>query len=147
MPDILEARLSALIATLDPKERRQLAKEIAKNLRDSQARRIAAQQNPDGSPYEPRKPRLRKKQGTLRKTMFAKLRTAKYLKTEATPEAATVTFTAQAQRIARIHQFGLRDRIGALTVKYPERRLLGFTGEETDMVEQKVMDHLSHHSP
>lgn len=75
--------------------------------------------------------------------MFAKLRTATYLKTEATPEAATVTFTAQAQRIARIHQFGLQDRIGALTVKYPERRLLGFTGEETDMVEQKVTEHLS----
>jgi phage virion morphogenesis protein len=144
MADAIEARLSALIATLEPSERRALTKDIARRLRESQAKRIAAQQNPDGSAYEPRKPRLRKKKGSVRRTMFAKLRTAKYLKTEATPEAATVTFTAQAQRIARIHQFGLRDRIGALTVKYPERQLLGFTDLEIEMVEQAMMERLSH---
>ena len=39
--------------------------------------------------------------------MFAKLRTARYLKTTATGEAAVVEFAGKVQRIARIHQEGL----------------------------------------
>jgi phage virion morphogenesis protein len=147
MPDAIEARLSALIATLEPSERRALTKDIARRLRESQAKRIAAQQNPDGSAYEPRKPRLRKKKGALRKTMFAKLRTAKYLKVEATPDSAAVAFAGNAQRIARVHQFGLRDKVGRFSVKYPVRELLGFTDAEVELVQSSVMDHLSHQAP
>jgi phage virion morphogenesis protein len=143
MADAIEARLSALIATLEPSERRAMAKDIARRLRESQARRIAAQQNPDGSAYEPRKPRLRKKKGAMRRTMFAKLRTAKYLKVEATPDSAAVTFADNVQRIARVHQYGLRDRVGRLTVKYTERQLLGFTDSEVDLVERMVTAHIS----
>jgi phage virion morphogenesis protein len=149
MPDTIEARLSALLATLEPSERRALTKDIARRLRESQAKRIAAQQNPDGSAYEPRKPRLRKKteKGTLRKTMFAKMRTAKYLKMEPTANAAVLTFVNQVQRMARVHQLGLRDRVehiaNAPTVKYPVRELLGFTDPEIEMVERMVTDHLA----
>ncbi len=146
MPDAIEARLSALIATLEPSERRALTKDIARRLRESQAKRIAAQQNPDGSAYEPRKPRLRKKKGALRKTMFAKMRTAKYLKMEPTANAAVLTFVNQVQRMARVHQLGLRDRVehiaNAPTVKYPVRELLGFTDSEVEMVESLVMAHI-----
>lgn len=140
----IEARLTGLIESLAPGERRKLTRNIAKALRTSQASRIAAQQNPDGTAYAPRKPRLRKDKGKLRRTMFAKLRTAKYLKAEATPDSATVTFVAGVQHIARVHQYGLRDQLGKLMVRYPERQLLGATDQEAGGVLQKVMDQLSH---
>jgi len=138
----IEARLTGLIESMEPGERRKLTRDIAQTLRASQARRIAAQQNPDGTAYAPRKPRLRRNKGKLRRTMFAKLRTAKYLKAEATPDTATVTFVAGVQRIARVHQFGLRDRIGKRMVKYPERQLLGASQEDIANVDSLLQSHL-----
>lgn len=50
-----------LLAKLSPGQRTQLAREIARSLRQSQSQRIAAQKNPDGSPFAPRKLQLRSK--------------------------------------------------------------------------------------
>lgn len=59
--------------------------------------------------------------------MFAKLRTTKYLKTSASADSASVQFAGQVQRIARVHHYGLRDRVSRKgpEVRYVERRLLG----------------------
>ncbi|MBK4571044.1 phage virion morphogenesis protein, partial [Enterobacter hormaechei] len=45
---------------------------------------------------------------------------------------AVVEFTGKVQRIARIHQYGLKDRPNPHThvVQYAERKLLGFSSEE-----------------
>lgn len=43
--------------------------------------------------------------------MFAKLRTTKYLKTAASADSASVQFEGKVQRIARVHHYGLRDRV------------------------------------
>ncbi|MEI9534328.1 phage virion morphogenesis protein [Moellerella wisconsensis] len=51
----LDSELSALLARVSPSQRRQLAKEITRDLRRSQIRRIQQQKNPDGSPYTKRK--------------------------------------------------------------------------------------------
>lgn len=42
-----------LLAKLSPASRTQLAREIARSLRQSQSQRITAQKNPDGSPFAP----------------------------------------------------------------------------------------------
>jgi len=42
--------------------------------------------------------------------MFAKLRTAKYMKTQANLNEAVVEFAGNVQRMARVHHYGLRDR-------------------------------------
>lgn len=79
----VQAKLTALIANLSPQARRQLGRKIGQALRKSQSNRIARQQNPDGSAFEPRKPckEFRKKKGRIkRKAMFAKLCTARHLK-------------------------------------------------------------------
>lgn len=142
----LEARLDGLLTAASPAERRDLARTIAARLRGRQGKRIAAQQNPDGTPYAPRKSRLRGKKGFVRRQMFSRLRTAKWLKTEATPDAAVVAFAASVQRIARVHHEGLRDRVnrrGGPEVDYPARRLLGFDTASIDEVEDLVLAHLA----
>lgn len=59
--------------------------------------------------------------------MFTKLRTTKYLKTAASADSASVQFEGKVQRIARVHHYGLRDRVSRKgpEVRYAERRLLG----------------------
>lgn len=142
----LDAWCGALLGRITPAERRTLARRIAADLRASQAKRIAAQTNPDGTPYAPRKSRLRARRGAIRakarRQMFSRLRTAKWMKTEATPEMAVVTFAAQVQRIAQVHQHGLRDKVnrrGGPEVQYPERQLLGLTPQEIEAVGDAVL--------
>jgi phage virion morphogenesis protein len=140
-----EAELASLLANLDNKARRKLAREIAKQLRTSQQKRIAAQLNPDGSAFDPRKPQVRAQKGTIRRTMFSKLRTTKYLKTDANPNAAVVGLAGEVERIARVHQYGLRDRAqpGGPDVQYPARQLLGFTENDIEAIRDLVLVHLA----
>lgn len=136
----LDAYLAGLLAKLDAPQRRLLARTIAVELRRRQAARIAAQRNPDGSAYVPRKPQLRHKRGGIRRAMFSRLRMARYLKAQADPNTSVVTFAGTAQRIATVHHFGLRDRVNknGLIAKYPARELVGFDdgdiGRITDIV-------------
>lgn len=141
-----DTRLGGLIASLEPESRRGLARTLAARLKAGQASRIAAQKNPDGSAYAPRKPQLRRKAGALRRrAMFSKLRTAKWLKAESSDQSAVVTFAAGVQRIAQVHQHGLRDRVNrrGLEVTYPARALLGLTAAEIADIEDAVLAHLS----
>lgn len=143
--DQLEARLGGLLAQLEPAARRGLAREIAKELRQSQRKRIAEQLNPDGSAYAPRKPQLRQKAGRIRRQMFSKLRTTRFLKTAVTADSAVVGFIGQVERIARVHQLGLRDRVqkGGPQAQYPARELLGFTEADIAAVQDLVLAHLA----
>lgn len=137
--------LAGLLTRLEPKARRQLAREIAKQLRQSQQRRIAAQLNPDGSAFEKRKPQVRAQKGKLRRTMFTKLRTTKYLKIEAKPDTAVVGFVSQVGRIASVHQYGLRDRAqkNGPEVQYSPRQLLGFTDADIETISDLTLAHLA----
>ena len=146
MNDPVESRFSALIGALEPAARKALAVAIAKGLRPRNAKRIAAQQNPDGSAFEPRKPQLRHRKKKLRQTMFAKLRTAAYLKAEGSPDGAVVRFAREVERIAQVHHYGLRDRVNRrrdLEVAYPQRELLGLPKDDVDFVESLVVEHLA----
>jgi phage virion morphogenesis protein len=144
--DQIDAFARGLLEQLTPSRRRALAATIAARLRASQALRIATQRNPDGTPYAPRKYQKHYKRGRIRRTMFARLRLNRFLKTKATPDSASVEFTGRTERIARVHQFGLRDRVGRirnLTVQYPERQILGFSDADLQMIESLVIDTLA----
>lgn len=119
--------LAALLANLEPAARQRMMRELAQELRRNQQKNIRLQRNPDGSSYEPRRVTARSKKSRIKRKMFTKLRTAKYLKTTATADSASVEFAGQVQRIARVHHYGLRERISrqGLEVQYAERRLLG----------------------
>ncbi|MGX6568459.1 bacteriophage P2 Tail completion protein GPS [Cupriavidus taiwanensis] len=141
----LEAWVGALLANLEAPARRALARAVATEMRRRQGARIAEQRNPDGSAYEPRKPQLRLRPGRVRRVMFARLRTTRFLKIAANPDAAVVTFVDRAQRIAAVHQFGLRDRVNraGLEVTYPQRVLLGFDDADVDRITDLVLAHLT----
>lgn len=119
--------LAALLANLEPAARKRMMRELAQELRRSQQNNIRLQRNPDGTAYEPRRVTARTKKGRIKRQMFTKLRTAKYLNTSANADSATVEFAGQVQRIARVHHYGLRDRVSRKgpEVRYAERRLLG----------------------
>ncbi|HDK6400647.1 TPA: phage virion morphogenesis protein [Klebsiella variicola] len=131
----VEAWLDALLAGLEPAARKRMMRELAQLLRRSQQKNIRMQRNPDGTAYEPRRVTARTKQGRIRRQMFAKLRTTKYLKAIASPDSASVEFEGRVQRIARVHHYGLRDRVSrkGAEVKYSERRLLGVNNEVEEL--------------
>lgn len=140
-------KLAGLIGALSPAGRRKLAAAIAKELRKSQQQRIKLQKAPDGTPYQARKRQpLRAKSGRIKRAMFQKLRTARYMKASGRNNAAVVGFTGKVQRIARVHQLGLKDRPNphSRDVQYSERQLLGFSQADKQLVEELVIKHLSH---
>ncbi|MFU2162863.1 phage virion morphogenesis protein [Enterobacter hormaechei] len=139
-------QLAGLLATLSPAGRRKLAGEIAKQLRTAQQQRIKQQKAPDGSPYQARKRQpLRAKKGRIKRAMFQKLRTNRYMKASGRENGAVVEFTGKVQRIARVHQYGLKDRPNAHAqdVQYAERQLLGFSQADKQLVETLTIKHLS----
>ncbi|MCY1698858.1 phage virion morphogenesis protein [Lelliottia sp. SL45] len=139
-------QLAGLIGALSPAGRRKLAAEIAKELRKSQQQRIKLQKAPDGTPYHARKRQpLRAKSGRIKRAMFQKLRSSRYMKANSRSDAAVVEFTGKVQRIARVHQLGLKDKASqhSQDVQYPERRLLGLGYVEQWLINELIIKRLS----
>jgi len=152
--DQLTKLAEAMIAGMSAEQRRRATRAIGAELRRSQAARIAAQVNPDGTPFEPRKPRLRshhkvadrakaRRTSVARKAMFAKLRTNRFLRAKTDADTVEVGFTGRAAQIARVHQEGLRDKVdpkhSGVETTYPVRRLLGIAGDDRDMICERLM--------
>lgn len=143
---LVNDRLSALINSLSPSARKEMARNIAKKLRASQQQNIRRQQAPDGTPFKPRKTQpVRGKKGRIKREMFAKLRTAKYMKAQGSSDEAVIEFTGRVQRMARVHHYGLRDRpsLNGKEVKYESRPLLGLNEEQLNLIRDMIYDHLA----
>lgn len=132
-----------LLVSMEPAARRQLAGEMARTLRASQVQRIRANRQLDGSPMAPRKPQPKLKQGRgrLRRKMFFKISNPTWLKARASEQQAVVEFVGTANRLATIHQYGLKDRIKGREIRYPARELLGITTQEVQQLEQLLLAH------
>lgn len=144
----LEDWAGLLLHRIEPAARTSLARTIAQQLRRSQQQRVTAQRNPDSSQYAPRKQRdLRGKQGRIQRKlkMFRKLRTASYLKARGDSNLVSVGFTGRIARIARVHQYGLKDRAerGAPDVRYEQREVLGFTDADIELIRDTLLAHLT----
>nr|WP_249431370.1 phage virion morphogenesis protein [Enterobacter cloacae] len=137
--------LAALLANLEPAARNRMMRQLAQELRRSQQQNIRLQRNPDGTTFEPRRVTARSKKGRIKRQMFAKLRTTKYLKTAATADSACVQFDGKVQRIARVHHYGLRDRVrrNGPEARYPARRLLGVNDEVETITRDTLLRWLS----
>ena len=137
--------LAALLANLEPAARNRMMRQLAQELRRSQQLNIRLQRNPDGTTFEPRRVTARSKKGRIKRQMFAKLRTTKYLKTAATADSASVQFDGKVQRIARVHHYGLRDRVrrNGPEARYPARRLLGVNDEVETITRDTLLRWLS----
>jgi phage virion morphogenesis protein len=139
-----ETKLAGLIGNLSPQSRKALAVTIAKRLRASQQQNIKRQQAPDGTPYAPRKTQLRSKQGRIKREMFTKLRTARYLKANGSSNVAVVEFVGRVKRMAEVHHYGLRDRssVGSPEVRYEERPLLGVSNNDIVIITNVILKSL-----
>lgn len=143
---VVEDRLHALINNLSAPARKEMARNIAKKLRASQQDNIKRQQAPDGTPFKPRKTQpVRRKKGRVKREMFAKLRTAKYMKAHADSDSALIEFTGRVQRMARVHHYGLRDRPSrkGKEVQYEARPLLGISPGDIKTIEELIINNLS----
>lgn len=139
-------KLAALIAALSPTARRKMAADIAKTLRTRQQRRIKTQKAPDGTPYAARKRQpVKAKKGRVKREMFAKLRTSRFMKATAGNDAAVVEFTGKVQRMVNVHQYGLKDKPGrnSKPVQYDARPLIGFDQESVQLIENAILMRLS----
>ncbi|WP_312044006.1 phage virion morphogenesis protein [Erwinia sp.] len=143
--EAFDARLNALIGNLSPAARKEMARTIAKRLRAGQQQNIKRQQAPDGTAFKPRKAPARKKKGRIKREMFAKLRTAKYMKAKGTADDAVVEFTGNVQRMARVHHYGLRDQParGGKEVQYEARPLLGINHKVRILIEKCIIKELN----
>lgn len=146
----LEQWAGALLARLQPGERKALTRAVAQDLRRSQQQRIAAQLNVDSSPYDPRKARknFRGKKGRVKEkkaAMFIKLKKAKYLKVQQDENQIAVGFFGRVARIARVHQYGLTDKVdrNGPDHKYPARELVGLTDRDRENVKTSILNHLA----
>lgn len=142
-----EAWASALMAGMAPAQRRKVNLKLARELRKRTAARIAAQKNPDGSAFEPRKRqrRIQHRRGRIKQQkMYMKLRSASHLKLAATPDAASIRFTGRDAQIARVPQYGLTDRVSPKgpRVRYPRRQLLGFADTDREWIRSFLIEHL-----
>lgn len=145
--EALEDWAGVLLSKLEPAARSKLARSLAQKLRRSQQQRVKQQRNPDGSPYAARKPRdLKGKKGRIKHQakMFLKMPRASYLKAKGDGQSITVGFTGRVARIARVHQYGLKDRAeaNAPEVKYKQRQVLGLTEFDLDLIRDGLLAHL-----
>lgn len=146
----LEEWAGALIAKVQPAQRRQLVRQVANDLRREHARQIAQQVAPDGTPYPARKNRkeLRGKSGRIKRqkaAMFNKLRTNAYLQIQTDASQASVGFFGKVARIARVHHEGLQDKVAPRgpSYQYPARALLGFSENDIAELRRSLLDHLT----
>ena len=146
----LEAWAGAMLAKLQPAQRRAINHKVAIDLRRSQAQRIKAQQGPDGAAYPARKRRkeFKGKNGRIKRqkaAMFAKIRTTKHLKVKATGDKIEVGFFGWVARVAHVHQFGRQDRVSKKgpAYKYPERPLLGLSEPDRTLIRESLLHHIT----
>lgn len=143
---------ASLLERIGPRQRAQLAMQLARKLRQSNQQRMRRQEAPDGSAWELRKPparTLREQGRKLREPkqgpMMRKLAAAKYLRTSATAAEAVVEFADRVQRIAVIHHFG---QTGAVNYpnppmyEYPARPLIGISDDDLQSLQALIFKHL-----
>ncbi|KNC17475.1 virion morphogenesis protein [Pantoea sp. RIT-PI-b] len=141
----VEEWLGALLSQLEPAMRTKMLREVARDVRRIQQNNITMQRSPDGMAWEPRRVTARTKPGRIRRKMFAKLKTTKYLKAQANANMAEIAFVPGVQKLVRVHHYGLRDRVNrrGMEVKYAERPLLGINDEVESKVREALLRWLS----
>jgi phage virion morphogenesis protein len=93
--------------------------------------------------------KLREKKGRIKRAaMFAKLRTARFLNIESDAMGLAVGFAGRVSRVARVHQYGLTDRVAqhGVEYKYPARALFGFTDADRDLIRDMLLRHVMKHN-
>ncbi len=154
--DALGKWVAEITHHLSAGEMRALSRRVGTILRAANAKREKANKTPEGGAMAPRKAARERRvkaelsagKGAVRKKlMFQKIPGQRFLKTIPRSDGVDVGFVGAIGRIARVHQYGLRDKVsrepGAKMAQYAERPLLGDTEVDREAVLELVYDHLS----
>lgn len=105
-----------------------------------------AQQQPDGTPFEPRKPQGSRCPAAQGKIRQHSLRAPRHPPTAASappPTLLQVSFTGRDERIARVHRHGLTDAVGHVSPSATPSGILGITDADRAAVAATVMAHIT----
>ena len=88
--------------------------------------------------------KIRKRSTIRQRKMFRKIRGARTLHVGQNDREAWIGFAGRVADVARVHQFGLRDRPArhAREVRYARRELLGMTAQDREELLDAVVEHL-----
>ncbi|WP_260925445.1 phage virion morphogenesis protein [Novosphingobium sp. 9] len=138
--DAFGAWFGRILQGLDPAHRRRAALKLGQALRRSNLKRVADNVQPDGSPMEPRKPRLDRRGRLARRhtgKMFKGLRRLKNWKIDADETGVEIRpANGSVDRVAAVSQYGEMALVGRLRngspirYRYPVREILGFSTED-----------------
>lgn len=127
-----------ILANLSPAARRRASRKLGQALLRANLKRIAANEEPDGSSMEERKPRLDARGRVRRRAggkMFRRLRLMRQWRIDAQADSVEIS-PRGGDKVAAVHHFGLRGFVGKgpdgkkIFTRYPERRLLGFSPDD-----------------
>lgn len=140
LQDDLEPGLRQMLDLLSDPARRRLAVEVGRILRRSLSARLEAQQAPDGTAWEPRKPRREPAGIRQRTAMLTGLRSQRVLQVQALASGVSIGWTGRAGLLAWIHHTGAVASVapGGPQVQYPERPLLGLSDQDAAAIRTAV---------
>jgi len=147
---LIEPWLNGIMARLQPGQRIRLAREIGRIIRKTNAARVMANIEPDGTAMAARRPRTdrqirAKLKGRKRirdrhrnGPMFRKIELAKNMVVRPGPDQVVLSFKPRVAKTAEVHHFGetapVDPRIpNSIRIRYAARALLGFN--EADRTE------------
>ena len=138
----LDAELERLLNAVDRPALRKTSRKLAQGLRKRNQQRQAKQQDPDGSAWEPRKAQ---RQTIAQRKMMLGLRKTQHFTIKQRADAILIGYTGRAARIARVHQFGMRDKPApkAKPVNYAPRQLLGVTASDQAWIRDQLLQQLA----
>ncbi|WP_019646959.1 phage virion morphogenesis protein [Novispirillum itersonii] len=140
LQDDLEPGIRQMLARLSDPARRRLAVDIGRILRRSLSARLEAQQAPDGTPWEPRKPRREPTGIRQRTAMLTGLRSQRVLQVQALASGVSIGWNGRAGLLAWIHHTGAVASVapGGPEVQYPARPLLGLSDQDAAAIRAVV---------
>lgn len=146
--DALEPWLGGLLAKTQPRQRMALARTVGQIMRRTNAARVMANVEPDGTPMAERKPKKPRKGQKERKgkagRMFKRIELARNMQIEPSADEVSLSFKGRVAKTARIHHFGEEAPVdpkipNSIRVRYKARRLIGFGPGDRDALLGQVM--------
>lgn len=126
------------IAQLSPQGQRKMQQAIGKYLRQANRQRLTAQTGPEGNAWP-----KRKGSGSASGKMFKKMRGNGHLKLKHQAGGLRMGWYGRVGSIARIHHYGLSERLQYGTAKYATRELIGINANDIDAIKSIIIEHLA----
>lgn len=141
----LEKWMQQAIENLSPARRKALFRDIGKDVRKENQKRITRQEGPDGDRWPQRKQRRRHGQVKQKTKMMMGLRKARRMALETGPDGVSIGYTGNTAKIASVHQYGGMDYVeeGGPKVRYPVRKVLGLSDKDHQTIGNRIRQHIA----